>query len=74
MLTVDRTEFMMWCEGTLLDFHMGKGVVVNEKECEEAEMALNNGEVVLLRDGARITGTELILTDEGYLERETVGK
>jgi len=67
-LTVDRFHFAAWCEGVLLDMREGRGFVVNETESEDAEEALNRGETVLLRDGARLTGTAVVLRGGAYQE------
>ena len=71
MLTVDITHFVAWCEGTLLDFKNGVGFVVNERECIEADKALQRGETVLLRNGYELTGTEVVMIDGEYHERNT---
>jgi hypothetical protein len=48
MKTVNREEFVLWGRGILLDFENGKGVVVNERACEAAEVALLAGEKIAL--------------------------
>ena len=58
---VDLDEFKMWLDGTLLHFENGKGIVVNELECEAAEEAISRGEEVYLKRGNRLTGTKLVL-------------
>ena len=68
MFVVDRDDFASWCEGVLLDFSNGVGFVVNEKECLEAEDALQRGETVALRAGSKLTGTGVVLKDGGYRE------
>jgi hypothetical protein len=67
-LTVDIDEFKMWLEGELLHFEHGVGMVVNELEAMEAEEALERGEEVLCRKGARLTGTKLIKRGNGIME------
>lgn len=47
MQTVDRAEFISWGQGVLLDFENGKGIIVNEENCENAEKALMNGKKLL---------------------------
>jgi hypothetical protein len=69
MLTVDRTHFAAWCEGTLLHFVNGCLIIVNEAECAAAAEAIDRGEAVMLRDGAALTGTEVVLQDGAYVER-----
>lgn len=59
MKTVDINEFKLWLQGTLLEFHNGKGIAVNEKECQEAEDALMSGEEVICRSGCDLIGTKL---------------
>lgn len=67
---VDKEEFKMWMKGVLLDFKNGKGIVVNEIECEAAEAALERGEEVYCKVGNKLTGTKLILDKESNEIRE----
>ena len=72
MLTVDRTQFSAWCEGVLLSRTTDGGYVApNEVDCVAAEDALERGETVLLRNGATLTGTEMVLLDGAYCEQHS---
>lgn len=68
--TVDRVEYIMWCDGCLLHFDNGKGCAVKEPECLAADEALERGERVLLREGGKLTGTYCILEDGCVVEKE----
>ena len=68
VLTLNKREFIAWCEGILLQFRDGRGFYVNETECMMAEQALEAGKVILLRNEARLTGTQLVLRKENYCE------
>ena len=46
---VERDHFMAYCDGVLLEFHHGAGMVVDELECAEAARRLYAGETVHLR-------------------------
>ena len=72
-LTVDRDQLLMWSEGILLSHNRGQGVAVNELECQGAEDALERGEIVLLREGARLTGTHIMLVNGVIQERPGFG-
>lgn len=53
--TVDREQFIAWTEGILLDRNeKGEVLLVNEKNCKEADDRLNNGEEVYLTVGNEI--------------------
>lgn len=72
-LTVDRDHLSAWSEGILLSYMKGQGVAVNEQECQDAEDALERGEIVLLRKGARLTGTHVVLVEGVMQERPGFG-
>lgn len=48
-------------------------MAVNEPECQDAEDALERGEIVLLREGARLTGTHVVLVNGVMQERPGFG-
>lgn len=73
MLTVDINHFKLWCEGTLLDFRNGSGIIVNERECIDADEALQRGEKVWVREGSELTGTEIEMIDGCYHEHKITG-
>ena len=67
-LTVDIDQLRMWIGGELLHYRRGRGIIVNERECEEAVQALERGESVVLRRGHRLTGTMLVERDGQVVE------
>ena len=56
-LTVDIDQLRMWIGGELLHYRRGRGIIVNERECEEA-----------VRRGHRLTGTMLVERDGQVVE------
>lgn len=69
MQTVDRAEFISWGQGVLLDFENGKGIIVNEENCENAEKALMNGEKVALTSNGKIV-SYISIKDNCIFEEE----
>ena len=68
MKMVNLTELEMFLNGELLHFKMGKGIVVNELECEEAIKELEAGNKVALKVGNNLTGQYLIKTGDKEIE------
>jgi hypothetical protein len=68
---INRTEFIAWCDGILLDFKKGVGIAPNELLCKEAEAALEHGDPVLLTgpNGKVVSYCTLDKAAGGYLER-----
>jgi hypothetical protein len=64
LVTVDRDQYIAWCNGLLMDFKNGRGIVVNELEAVTADEALSRGEPVLLRVGNRLIGRYLLHGEE----------
>ena len=71
MLIVDRTQFYFWCEGVLLFRDANGYVAPKDVECQAAEDAMKRGEAVLLRNGARLAGTEMVFKDGAYCEQHS---
>ncbi len=72
MLTVDRAGFYHWRIGVLVSrVADGSYVAPNKLECQAAKVAMERGEAVLLRNGARLIGTEMVLRDGAYCEQHS---
>ena len=69
-VTVDRSQYIAWCNGVLLDFKNGVGIAVNEPEAIAADEALERGEPVLLRHGSRLIGRYLTAEGDEVHEHE----
>lgn len=54
MLCVNRSQLIAWYCGTLLDFEDGKGLIVDEFLCKEADEVLERGETVYLTKNGRV--------------------
>jgi hypothetical protein len=54
MFTVDRSGFIAWNGGILLKREDNNFIVVNDRECQEADSALERGELVGLREKGEI--------------------
>lgn len=48
MIAVNRTEFMYWAFGRLVDFTNGRGVVGDNVDHKKAKEALDRGEQIVL--------------------------
>lgn len=68
--TVDVDEFATYLDGIIMSFSCGQGIFVSEVEVEAAITALHNGETVLCRRGAVLTGTKIVIRGEAYEEVE----
>ncbi|RLC88677.1 MAG: hypothetical protein DRJ03_02030 [Chloroflexi bacterium] len=65
---VDRTSFMAWTQGTLLDRNRdGVCVVGDNTDHEKAVQLMDAGKTVSLTQNGKIL-TEMRLTDNGYEE------
>ncbi|MBD3350832.1 MAG: hypothetical protein GF364_05020 [Candidatus Lokiarchaeota archaeon] len=74
MFIIDREMFKRWVMGELMGFHSGRGFAVDELKCEKAHESLDKGQTVLFTENDILTGTEMVLTNEGYVEREILKK
>lgn len=65
---VDRLDLKAWADGELLNYREGLGFAVNELACTEAIAALDRGEVVLLTEAGKLTGTQVRKDGNEYVE------
>jgi hypothetical protein len=71
-IRVNRTAFMGWVEGDLLNVKNGKGYCNDHIDHERAEKALERGETVELTDNEGRTITRMVPKETGYYEEEVV--
>ena len=72
MLIVERSSFIAWTQGILLDFSMGRGIVGDSADNEEAEKAVRRGERVGLTINGRLHS--VIQQDgEKFVEKKIAG-
>jgi hypothetical protein len=75
-ITVNRTLFMAWVDGIILDFKKGKGIVTDhlEKEFKAAEKAMDDGQTIYLTNDAGKIVTQMRVEGKGdkagYVESE----
>ena len=65
-----RSHLLSWANGIVLDFANGRGLVVNELACREAEEAMDRGKTIyLLSEDRRTIVSTMRRTKAGYNER-----
>ena len=68
LVLVNRTEFLGWTKGILVDIKNGRGFVVNELACKQAEEELKKGNKIGMTINNKLY-SYLVPKDGKFVER-----